>query len=434
MSAKKSSRTPQFRAAEAFAAERVIAIDRDDGRPRIWRPDARQWLTGTEHLRAEAAGWIRDTLESDERGEHYSRGYADDVATLAAREALRVSAPLGGTEFDHRADLLGLPAGRVADLRNGEIRDAALGDRVTMSTAVVPDADCPTPRWSRFLDEVTMHRGDLRAWLVRAAGYTLTGTAREEVAFLLRGTGANGKGVLIGAMVGCLGDYAATLPPDFFRPSAERRHTTELADVHKRRLIAQPEAADGPWVTQRLKILTGGDGTLRARRMREDPRDVALHGVVWSAVNNTPMLGGGDAVARRLRVAPFDFRPADPDPGLKAALAGEAPGILAALIDAAADYHRDGLAPQPECVTAESAVFATESARPLDAWLAERTEAATAETEFRLLFEDAQEWFELGGHARTPSSTAFGRFLTDRGYRSEQRGGGRRVRIGLRLA
>ena len=422
----KPTKPAQFDLAGGFAAERIVAIDRDTRDVRVWHDRTRCWGAGDKDLRAEVAGWLR--LRT---GERYTHGEVDAVGKLVELELIQEAEGRGGVPFDARPGLLGLPDGMVADLTTGEVRDAASLDRVTLTTAVTPDEHHPCPRWRQFLREVTCERDDLRRWLLRAAGYTLWGDPREDIAILLKGAGENGKGILIGVLREILGDYAGILPEDFFRATAQHRHSTELADLHRRRLIAQPESADGRWVAQRLKILAGGDSVIRARRMRQDQFDVALVGVLWSGVNNTPTIGGGKAIERRIRVAPFD-RVGRPDRRLRETLRDEYPGILHWLIMEAVAWRQDGLGTLPDSVRRASSQFLVETARPLDAWFADSLERdPDAETAAADLVKDAREWHEEQGFDRLPTAQAVGRFLTDRGFVREQRGGGVWVRIGV---
>ena len=58
-------------------------------------------------------------------------------------------------DWDRDPLLLGTPGGTV-DLRTGELRDGCPTDGITKVTSVAPAPSAETPRWHRFLDEVTM--------------------------------------------------------------------------------------------------------------------------------------------------------------------------------------------------------------------------------------------------------------------------------------
>ena len=437
---KPPKRIEQFDAAGKFHGDRMVTIDRETQEPMVWEPKRHLWLRGEKRLRAQVAHWIdRDLLierNPDTGGEvkvfGYTRSYVSDVAALIEMEAMNGCSSTRGLPFDDKTKVLGLPDGQVADLRTGEVRRGNHEDRVTMRAEKYP-AKTPTPAWDQFLDEATCGREDMKRYLLRLAGYTLTGDPREEIVVLLKGTGLNGKGTFLRVLREVMGEYSVEVAPDFFKPSAQSRHTTELADLHRRRLIVQAEAAEGQWLVQRIKMLAGGDGKLRARRMRQDQSDVVLMGVPWFGVNNTPTLQGGLAMERRLRVVPFDFK-AEKDNTLKTRLAREYTGILHQFIQEAAAYLAEGLIETPESVRAESKAFMVDTASPLDTWLGENTEKDPDAVEpFNDLLVDMRKWFEDGGYKTTPSAKRLAMFLRDRDFQPAKRGRGERVRLGIRL-
>lgn len=420
-------------AAKAFADLQTVTIDRDTGEPMVWDGESK-WRRGNDHLRAQIHEWADENVR-DETNVCGVR-WCQETATNAADD-VRVKRH-DGIRFDDKPHLIAFSdynfRTQVLDLKTGERRLAIADDRVEMLLGETPD-ERETPTWDKFLDDITCGRQDLKRYLLRLAGYTLCGDPREHIVILLKGTGANGKGVFLGVMRALIGQYAVDVVPDFFKASAAHRHTTELADLHRRRMIVQAEAADGQWLVQRVKMLAGGDETIRARRMREDQSDVKLMGVPWFAVNETPMLQGGHAMDRRIKVLPFDFTAKNPHVGLKEELRDEHRGILYQLLQEAVVYRREGLPAPPECVVKASRVFMDAAASSLDSWLAEQTEPGGC-APFSNLHENMKRWFEDGGFAKVPTKTALGRFLTDRGYAIEfQRRDGRRERVrrGLRL-
>ncbi|WP_419930424.1 DNA primase family protein [Candidatus Poriferisodalis sp.] len=418
-------------AAAAFGGVHTVVTDRETGDVMTWDGESR-WVRGSRELFALIADWAEDNARDEVNPcpPVWCRGVASFCSADALKRKIR---------FDSQPYLLALGNYQmrvdVFDLRTGERRPAQPNDRVEMLLGECPDEKFETPVWNSFLDHVTLEREDLRRYLLRLAGYTLCGMPREEIIILLKGEGGNGKGIFLRVLSELMGEHSIQVAPDFFKPTAVFRHTTELADLHNRRLIVQPEAAEGQWVVQRVKMLAGGDGTLRARRMREDQTDITLMGVPWFGVNHTPSLEGGLAMARRLRVLPFDYQPAKPDVTLKQRLRKEYRGILHQLVQEAIVYLEDGLPPVPECVTEESKAFMRDASPPLDRWLAERTERdLEAEERFNDLAEDMKKWFEDNGYKRAPTHQRFGAFLRDRGFRSQRRGRSKKsFRLGLRL-
>ena len=105
----------------------------------------------------------------------------------------------------------------------------------------------------------------------RIAGYSLTGSTREQALFFLSGQGANGKTTFLNAIIGCAGDYHHTAPIETFTDySRSERHPTELAGFRGARLVTANEIEEGHrWAASKIKMLTGGD-PVAARFMRQD--------------------------------------------------------------------------------------------------------------------------------------------------------------------
>ena len=101
-------------------------------------------------------------------------------------------------DFDADPWLLNVLNGTV-DLRTGELRDHNPDDLITQITRTVYDPHADTPAFQQFLERVVPDES-LRGFLQRYAGYTLTGSVREQKILFLTGTGSNGKTILIEAM------------------------------------------------------------------------------------------------------------------------------------------------------------------------------------------------------------------------------------------
>ena len=80
---------------------------------------------------------------------------------------------------------------------------------------VTPDPNCPTPRFDRFINEITCSDGALANYLLRLCALCLTATPFQAL-FFLWGRGRNGKGVLIRTLTAILGEGKFAWP---LRPS-----------------------------------------------------------------------------------------------------------------------------------------------------------------------------------------------------------------------
>ena len=94
------------------------------------------------------------------------------------------------------------------DLRTGKLRTHDRADLLTRLVPVPYYAVATCPIWLAFLDRIMAGNEQLISFLQRAIGYTLTGSSRERVLFMLHGSGANGKSTLVETIAALLGDYA----------------------------------------------------------------------------------------------------------------------------------------------------------------------------------------------------------------------------------
>ena len=94
-------------------------------------------------------------------------------------------------------------------------------DCQTKRIPVVP-ADIPTPRFDRFLREITCGDDELAAYMLRLMALCITGLALHLLIFFI-GRGRNGKGVLLRLLEKMLGRemFAISLRPE---DAARRRY------------------------------------------------------------------------------------------------------------------------------------------------------------------------------------------------------------------
>jgi putative DNA primase/helicase len=260
--------------------------------------------------------------------------------------------------------------GGVVDLRTGRMHTPdPHRDLHSSSTQVAPSA-MDTPRWFKFLTDTfgTDDRGrELVDFLHLLLGYSITGDVGGQVLPFLWGKGANGKSVLLDVMIQIMGDYADAAPPGFLMDKgAFSEHSTELTELHGRRIFVCSELkADDKFDEARVKLLTGGD-KIKARRMRQDFFSFTPTHKLWLLGNHRPeVITGGHAFWRRIRLIPFtqvvpDHRKID---NLAAVLvAEEGPGILHWLIQGAIRFlaTRDPLTGPASVRMATAAYEATE--------------------------------------------------------------------------
>jgi putative DNA primase/helicase len=234
----------------------------------------------------------------------------------------------------------------IVDLRTGAIRTAEpASDFHSRCTSVTP-RPMETPHWQQFLIETFGDDATGKEtidFLQLLLGYSITGDVGAQVMPFLHGEGKNGKSVLLDSMIQLLGDYADAAPPGFLMDrGAALEHSTELTELHGRRLIVCSELKPNDRFDEaRVRLLTGGD-KITARRMRQDYFSFTPTHHLWLLGNHHPEVTiGGFAFWRRIRLIPFERVVPDElkiDNLACELVQREGPGILHWLIEGAQRY------------------------------------------------------------------------------------------------
>lgn len=213
------------------------------------------------------------------------------------------------------------------------------------ATYLAPEA-MPTPRFQSFLVQTfgDDDKGkEMINFLHLLLGYSITGDVGGQVLPFLYGVGANGKSALLDVVIKILGDYADVAPPGFLMERGKfNEHSTELTELHGRRLFVCSELKPHDKFDEaRVKLLTGGD-RLKARRMRQDFFSFEPTHKLWLLGNHRPEVGtGGHAFWRRIRLIPFERVVPDHrkiDNLAEILVHDEGPGILHWMIQGATAY------------------------------------------------------------------------------------------------
>jgi P4 family phage/plasmid primase-like protien len=264
------------------------------------------------------------------------------------------------------------------DLRTGTGRPPSPKDMITKKggCACAPPGT-PHPLWTAFLERIAPD-AELRAFLKRWCGYSMTGATTEHKFCFAYGTGANGKSTFINTITGILGDYATIADTGTFIASRIDRHPTDVAKLHGFRLVVAQETEKGRrWDEAKIKSMTGGD-KMTARFMRCDFFDFTPKFKLWITGNYKPILSNVDeAMRRRMLLVPFTVQipPEDRDPDLFEKLKAEWPAILRWMIDGCLEWQQIGLAPPAIISEATDAYF--EDQDLIKQWLDECTERSS---------------------------------------------------------
>lgn len=251
--------------------------------------------------------------------------------------------------------------------------------RDQLNTKLVPVRYDPAARSSLFEGFIGRIQPaiQMREFLQRWFGYSLTGDTGEQKLAFFHGAGANGKSVLVDLMARIAGDYSATAKIESLVGKNRRSAgdaTPELVPLMGARFVRASEPEEGERLQEaKIKELTGGEPLL-VRALQEDFVEVKPKFKLTIQGNHKPdVRGTDDGIWRRLLLVPFSVQiPAEErDRGLidKLWSESERSAILNWLVVGLLDYMESGLR-EPEEVLAATSAFREES-DPIAAFLIE---------------------------------------------------------------
>lgn len=313
------------------------------------------------------------------------------------------------------------------DLRTGELREHRREDFITKICPVEYEPDATFLLWDDFLERV-QPIPEMRQFLRRAAGYTITGLTTEEKLFFSYGDTSTGKSTFLQAILKTLGDYAMTADFDtFLQKDRSSGHTADIARLAGSRLVISVEVDEGKKLAESLiKTITGGE-EVTASHKYQDSFSFDPTFQLWLAANHRPRVRSDDAAMwRRILQLPFDvvIPEAERDPGVKDTLKDTTiagPAILAWLVKGCLEWQADGLNP-PEQVRQATEQY-REEMDPLAEFIGDRCvvqDGATADN--GEIYQEYQKWAATAGIRRPIGRKAFTQGLKSRGFEQESTG------------
>ena len=342
-------------------------------------------------------------------------------------------------DLDAQPDLLAVANGVIefgAEVAGGvRLRPALREDLITRQCRFVYDRNAECPNWLRFLEQAQPDQ-EVRDFLQRHVGYSLTGHTHEQFVVLHWGKGSNGKSTFVETLEWGFGDYGLRLPfASLLRDDRKRgaEATPDLARLPGRRWVVASETEDNVTLSSAtIKDLTERD-SMTVRYLNQGFFDFTPQhklSIMFNPKPNIPAVD--DGTWRRLRLTPWDMKFIDKheqakypdaplkDPTLGERLRGELPGILNWALDGWRMWREKGLAP-PQSVSEATAAYRAEN-DPVGGFIDTVTMPAM-EHEFvagKVLYDCYRIWADQSGAPRL-SNTKFGKIAKGK-LRSETSG------------
>lgn len=223
----------------------------------------------------------------------------------AAAQMVKFSAALDASpaEFDVQPMLLNAPNG-IIDLFSGELLEHDPALMLRRQIPVRYDPNAKARRWDAFLERV-MPSADMRDYLQRIIGYSITGRTDEQVVFFHVGPPATGKSVFLRIIEAVLGEFSRVVPPTTLLNKKMEQHPTDVMGMEGRRVLQASETPEGARLDEALVKRLSGEETVSARGMGQDFRDFRIVGKVHLVTNHDPHISDDPAVHRRLHYIPW---------------------------------------------------------------------------------------------------------------------------------
>lgn len=275
---------------------------------------------------------------------HLTRSRSNHAKTGMVSQ-VKHQVPVSPEEFDAEGSLLNTPNGYI-DLATGEVLPPDKDKMFSMITEGGLESDKEPTEWLKFLDETFEGDQEMIDFMQRAAGYSLTGSIREEVMFILHGNGQNGKSKFVEGIRYAMGTYTNNIQARTLMVRSTETINNDIAKLQRSRMVTSSEPGERFVFDEGLvKQLTGGD-IVTARFLFGEEFNFHPEFKLWLTTNVKPIIKGTDeGIWRRIVLIPFERKVAeeDKDEQLMEKFKAEKDGILQWIIEGTLEWQEKGL-------------------------------------------------------------------------------------------
>lgn len=301
-----------------------------------------------ESIKNEKVLHSEDVTEEEAR-EVFQKYYKKTRGTQAKKNIMNElmhRRPATPDDFD-RDDMLINVANGYIDLTSRELYKHDINKMFSQITNTDYTEKMQPAVWLDFLNDIFAGDQKVIRYIQKALGYSLTGSTREQIMFILFGKGRNGKSIFVEVISEILGDYSNNMQAKSLMVKKNDNVNTDIARLSKARFVTSSEPNEGFRFDEGLiKQLTGGD-KVTARFLYAEEFEYTPKFKIWVSTNHKPIIRGtDDGIWRRLVLIPFDVQIPEEkvDKDLKYKLLREAPAILNWMAEGAYMWMQEGLA------------------------------------------------------------------------------------------
>ncbi len=361
------------------------------------------------------------------------------------RQAMKIAAglcPVKSTDFDRFPYLLNCD-NCVLDLEHGRKYPHEPGKLLMKNTGVAYTGKYHSSLWKDTVAAV-LPDPDTREYMHKVLGYALTADVSRQEFYFLKGSGGNGKGIILETVAAAMGSYADTVDIDTFLTSRKDSDngsapTPQIARLKGLRLATSSETEVGrTFNAATLKWLTGQD-TLTGRMLHANPISFKPSHKIFFSSNYEPALKDVNdrGFKRRLVIIPFTATFSEEKGNLDRNLASKLKtpamleDVLTWLVEGWTLYQREGVKPSAEMRRAVNAYY--EENDTIGDFLAMYCEMGENYSIRRKeLYDDFRQWYsnECGQFVMSPKT--FNAIIKGRGFKVYRNHGGERFFLGIR--
>lgn len=263
----------------------------------------------------------------------------------ALQDELKHRVPVMPNEFDQDDMLLNVDNGYL-DLSSGSLYPHDITKLFARQANYEYTDTMDAPTWLNFLNDIFDGDAELITYMQKAIGYSLTGSTKEQVMFILFGKGRNGKSLFVETISEIIGNYARNIRADSLMVKQSGGVNNDIAALNGARFVTSSEPNEGFRFDEGLiKQLTGGD-RITARFLYGEDFEFTPKFKIWVSTNHKPIIRGtDDGIWRRMMLIPFTVQIPEHkvDKELKYKLLREAPAILDWMLEGALLWQKEGL-------------------------------------------------------------------------------------------